>query len=128
MKFREFTLESGTKIFLGKDAKNNDALVKKFKGKRNVILHTSSPGSPFCVLEKLKPTKKEINEAGIICASKSQDWRNNKSNVKVDIFTGKDVRKTIFMKTGSWKLKNKPKILNVRKKDILKWISVGNKD
>ena len=71
MKFREFTLESGNKIFLGKDAKNNDELVRKFKGKENVILHTSKPGSPFCVIEKLKPTKEEVKKAGIVCASKS---------------------------------------------------------
>ena len=121
MKFREFILKSGTKIFLGKDAKNNDKLVKKFRGKGNVIIHTVASGSPFCVIENLNPTKEEIKEAGIICASKSQDWRDNKSNIKIDIFTGKDVKKTIFMKTGSWRLRNKPKALNIDKKDIKSW-------
>ena len=63
MKFREFKLGKG-KIFLGRDAKNNDELVKKFKGKENVILHTVKPGSPFCVIEKLNPNSKEIKEIG----------------------------------------------------------------
>lgn len=120
-KFREFTLSSGNKIFLGKDAKNNDELVKEYKGKGNVILHTVKPGSPFCVIEK-KPVKDEIAEAGIICASYSQDFRDNKKDVEIHIFTGQDVKKTIFMKEGSWKLKNKPKIIKIKKKDIEKWI------
>lgn len=120
--FREFTLKSGTKIFLGRDAKNNDELVKKFKGKENIILHTVKPGSPFCVIESLTPTKEDLIESAIICASYSQDWRDNKSNVEVHQFTGRDVKKTVFMKTGSWKIKSKPKIIKVKKKEIERWI------
>ena len=41
IKFREIELESGEKITLGKDEKNNDELMKKFKGKENTIIHTS---------------------------------------------------------------------------------------
>jgi hypothetical protein len=33
MKPREFTLDSGIKIFLGKDSKSNDELMKKYSGK-----------------------------------------------------------------------------------------------
>ncbi len=121
-KFREFTLKSKTKIFLGKDAKNNDELVKFYKGKENTILHTIKPGSPFCVLENLTPTKKEIQEAAIICASKSQDWRDSKTDIKLHKFTGKDVKKTFFMKTGTWKLKSKPKVIKIKKLDIKKFI------
>jgi predicted ribosome quality control (RQC) complex YloA/Tae2 family protein len=43
MKFREKVLKTGTKIFLGRNAKNNDELVKKYKGKPNVIMHTAAP-------------------------------------------------------------------------------------
>ena len=57
IKFREIILESGTKILLGKDEKSNEELMKKFKGKENLILHTSKPGSPFGVIEKEKPSK-----------------------------------------------------------------------
>jgi predicted ribosome quality control (RQC) complex YloA/Tae2 family protein len=121
MKSRELTLSSGTKIFLGKDAENNDELVKEFKGKENIILHTEKPGSPFCVIEKLNPLEKEIKEAAIICAAKSQDWRDNKSDVFLHQFSGKDVKKTIFSKKGSWKLTNKPKLIKAKKKDIKLW-------
>jgi len=120
MKFREKNLKTGTKIFLGKDAKNNDELVKKYKGKSNIILHTAAPGSPFCVIDSEKPDKKEIYEAAVACASKSQDWRDNKSDVKVHKFIGKDVKKGWFTKTGTWKVK-KLKVIKVKKQDIKKF-------
>jgi predicted ribosome quality control (RQC) complex YloA/Tae2 family protein len=122
MKSREFILSTGTTIFLGKNAENNDELVGNFKGKSNIILHTAKPGSPFCIIEKLKPTKEELKEAGIICASKSQDWRDNKQDVILHIFTGKDVNKEKGMKNGTWSLKKKPKVIKVKKQEIEGWI------
>ena len=120
MKFREFELRTGTKIMLGKNAKNNDDLVKKYKGKSNTILHTAAPGSPFCVIDSEKPLKKEIYEAGVACASKSQDWRDTKSDIKVHVFTGKDVKKGWFTKAGTWKVK-KLKTIKINKLDIKKF-------
>ncbi len=116
-KFRTIKLKSGTEIFLGKDAENNDELVRKFEGKGNVILHTSKPGSPFVVILKNKPDKKEIKEAAIYCAMKSQDWRDNKSDVVVNVFTGKDVAKPSSAKTGTWKVAKSEKI-KVKKRKI----------
>ena len=118
MKYREFNLSTGTKIFLGKDAESNDELVGEFKGKGNVILHTVEPGSPFCVIDKIDPSEKEIKESAIICASKSQDWRDNKSNVDIHQFTGSDVKKPFFAKSGTWKVSGKLKVISVKKVDI----------
>ncbi len=120
--FREYILSSGTKILLGKDAENNDKLVNKFKGGRNLILHTVEPGSPFCVLEKLNPFRHEVLEAGIICAMKSQDWRDNHSNVKLHMFSGNDVKKPFLAKAGTWRITNEPKVINIKKRDIENWI------
>lgn len=120
MKPREIILKTGTKIFLGKNSENNDELVKSFKGKENVIMHTIASGSPFCVIEKLNPTKEEIKEAGTYCAKYSQDWRDNKRDVKIHVFTGKDVKKPFFAKKGTWKIIGKAKTLNVKKQDVLK--------
>lgn len=118
MKFREFISSSGNKIFLGKNAKNNDELIKKFYEKENIILHTVAPGSPFCVIENLNPTKKEIKEAAIACASKSQNWRDNRQDVKVSVFSGKEVKKEKGMKEGTWGVKKKSKMINVKKREI----------
>ena len=119
MEFRKITLKSGTEILLGKSAESNDALMKMFEGAPNVILHTAKPGSGFCVLQSAKPSKKEIKEAAAICASYSQDWRDNKSDVLVDVFTGKDVSKQKGMKVGTWKV-NKSKKIKVKKREIEK--------
>lgn len=120
MKPREFILKSGTKIFLGKNAESNDKLMKEFQRKKNVIIHTVAPGSPFCVINNLNPSSKEIKEAGIICASKSQDWRDNKKDVAIHVFTGKQIKKPFFAKAGTWKIKGKAKVINIKKKEIEK--------
>ena len=118
-KFREIELKSGTKIILGKDEKSNDELMKQYKGKRNTILHTSSPGSPFCVIEKdLNPSKVNLQLSGSACASYSQDWRDNKRDVEIDVFTGKDISKKWWMKSGTWKVKKSKKI-KIKKQDII---------
>jgi len=117
MKFREFITSSGKKVLAGKDAEQNETLMKKFIKKENIILHTAAPGSPFCVIIE-KPSNKDIKETAIFCASKSQDWRDNKKDVKVHLFSGKDIYKKKGMKTGTWGVKGKIKIINVKKKDI----------
>jgi len=119
MNFRKIELKTGTNVILGKDENSNDYLMNDFKEKPNIILHTVAPGSPFGVIDKLKPLKKEIYEAGIIVARYSQDWRDNKKDVKISIFTGKDISKEKGMKPGLWKVK-KSKTITVKKEDIIK--------
>jgi predicted ribosome quality control (RQC) complex YloA/Tae2 family protein len=121
MKFREIILESGTIILLGKDAKSNEELVKQFRGKKNTIMHTIASGSPFCVIKELIiPSRGDINTSGAICAAYSQDWRDNKADVKIHAFTGKDVYKRKGMKLGTFGVK-KFKVIKVKKEDIIKF-------
>ena len=119
MKFREIITSSGTKILVGKNAEQNEELVKKFIGKENIILHTAAPGSPFCVIDNLEPNKKDIKEAAIVCARYSQDWRDNKKNVIIHKFKGKDIYKEKNMKVGTFGVK-KPKKIKVKKMEIEK--------
>ena len=121
MKPREFMLSTVTVIYLGKNSENNDELVDSYQGKSNTILHTAKPGSPFCVISNTNPTKDEIKESAVICAAKSHDWRDNKGDVIVNVFTGKDVYKEKIMKSGTWGLSKKPKLIKVKKQDIEKW-------
>jgi len=120
MKFREIVLSSGTKLLLGKDASSNDELMKKFKGKTNIVLHTESPGSPFCVIQSLNPSKKDIKAAAAVCARYSRDWRDNKGNIKVSVFTGKGISKKKGMKSGTWHV-DKSKIIKIKKRQIKKF-------
>lgn len=119
MEFRKKKLESGTEILLGKDAESNDKLMREFKGKENTIIHTVAPGSPFCVIADLDPSAGDISASGAICASYSQDWRDNKKDVKVNVFTGKDVNKEKGMKVGTWHVA-KSKTINIKKEKIEK--------
>ena len=121
MNFRKIMLKSGANVILGKDEDSNDYLMNDFKGKENIILHTVAPGSPFGVIDKLKPkpTKKEIQEAGIFVARYGQDWRDNKNDVKISVFTGKNISKEKGMKPGLWKV-GRSKTITIKKKDIAK--------
>jgi predicted ribosome quality control (RQC) complex YloA/Tae2 family protein len=118
MNFRKITLKTGTGLILGKDENSNDYLMNDFKGRENIILHTVAPGSPFGVIDKIKPTKREIYEAGIFVARYSHDWRDNMKDVKMSVFTGKDISKEKGMKPGLWNVK-KSKTITAKKKDIL---------
>lgn len=121
MKFREKIISSGIKIILGKDENSNDELMKKYKGKENKILHTVSSGSPFCAIDELNPSKEDIYASGAICASYSQEWKNKKSDIAMNVFTGKDASKGFLMKKGTWKVKN-AEIIKIKKGDIQKYI------
>lgn len=122
MKFREFVTSSGKKVLGGKSAEQNEELVKQFIGEKNFILHTKEAGSPFCVVDDLKPTKKDLKETAIFCASRSKDWRDNQGDVVVHIFSGKDVYKEKKMKTGMFGVKKVKNIL-VKRVEIEKIIS-----
>ncbi len=117
MGFREFTTSSGKKILAGKSAEQNEELVKTFLGKENIIFHTEKPGSPFCIITDLKFSKKDIQETAIFCASKSQDWRDNKQDVNVHSFYGYDVYKWKRMPVGTFGVK-KFENVKVKKRQI----------
>ncbi len=125
MNFREFTTRSGKKVICGKNAEQNEELVKKYIGKDNLIFHSAKPGSPFCVIEKIKHSKKDEKETAIFCASKSQDWRDNKNDVEINIFRGEDVYKRKGMKTGMFGVK-KFRTYMAKKKEIERLISDKN--
>lgn len=123
LKFREFTTSLGTEVLAGKNAEQNELLMKSFVGKENLIFHTAKVGSPFCVILDIVSVKKtDIIEVAIFCASKSKDWRDNKNNVLVHFFKGKDVYKDKKMKTGTFGVR-KFKELRVKKSEIENFIS-----
>jgi predicted ribosome quality control (RQC) complex YloA/Tae2 family protein len=119
MNFREFTTKTGKKIFLGKSAEQNEVLMKDYISKDNIILHTEKPGSPFAVILGLNPSKEDIKETATFCALKSKDWRDNKKDVIVNVFSGKDVYKNKSMPEGTFGVKKSQK-LKIKKEDILK--------
>lgn len=118
-KFRTYITKSGVFVWSGKDKKNNEELVNKFKGKKNIMMHTEARGSPFCVIDSLKPSKKDIKESATLCAKYSQDWKKNKSDVVVHVFNGVKVYKRKEMPLGTFGVK-RPKKMKVKKEEIMK--------
>ena len=119
-KFRNFRTTSGKLVLVGKDAKNNEELIAQIQSEEDVF-HTAKPGSPFVNIKDKNPSKEDIKESAIFCAVKSQDWRDNKSDVQVNYFKGKDILKKKEMKLGTFGVKNKKDIL-IKKQEIEKFL------
>jgi len=118
MKFREYTTSSGKLVLAGKSAENNEELVEQV-GQNEYVLHTAMPGSPFVDIKAPmdEVSKIDLKEAAIFCARYSQDWRDRKADVAVDVFIGKDISKEKGMKTGCFGVKKSQSIV-AKKIDI----------
>jgi len=119
--FREYVTVSGLRVLGGKSSESNDELVER-AGSKDVMLHTSVPGSPFVNVGE-NPSKQDLNEAAVFCAKYSQDWRDGKKDVVVNMFKRSDMNKDIKMKSGTWSVKKQEKI-KVKAVDILKFEKV----
>jgi predicted ribosome quality control (RQC) complex YloA/Tae2 family protein len=114
-KFREGVTPRGILILAGKNSKNNEELVAQVE-KEEFVFHTALPGSPFVNL-KGETKKEDLKYAAIFCARYSKDWRDNKKDVLIHVFKGKDIYKGKTMKEGTFGIKKFSKIL-VKKKEI----------
>jgi len=120
VRFRKFITGSGTRILAGKNAENNEELIKQVKSSEEVF-HTATPGSPFVNIKE-KPKKGDIGTAAVFCALHSREWKKNKkNNIKIHRFKGKDIYKNKGMRIGTFGVK-KFKVINVRKEDIEKFL------
>ena len=117
-KFRKMTTSSGKLVLAGKDAKSNEKLIAQVEPNEDVF-HTSKPGSAFVNIKR-RSNAKDRKEVAIFCAKYSQDWRNNKKDVLVHQFKGKDIYKNKLMKLGTFGVRKK-KVIKVKKGDIEKW-------
>ena len=118
---RKLVLSSGRIALAGKSAETNEKLIEQ-TGKDEIVLHTKAPGSPFVNIKTTskKTSKSDIKEAAVFCARHSHDWRDNKQDVIVHYFLGKDVFKDKKMKLGTFGVK-KFKTIKVKKEEIEKF-------
>ena len=118
LKYRLFYTSSGKLVLAGKNAQQNEEIVKNARS-QDIILHTKSPGSPFCVLSgKVKP--QDIKEAAVFCACFSQGWKKKKKVMEVHIFRGSQVIKEPAQKIGSFCVLSKIQGMKVKLKLGLK--------
>lgn len=98
-KYRWFLTSSGKLVVGGKSALQNEELMRHIDN-NDVIMHTASPGSPFCIIQN--PNAKDMEEAAIFTACFSHDWKNKKQKSEIHIFGGEQVIKRTRMKTGTF--------------------------
>lgn len=110
-KYRWFCTSSGKLVIGGKNADQNDMVLKtiKLSKKEFIIMHTSEPGSPFSIiLEDVdKLTKSDLDETAIFTGCFSRAWRTGKKQAKVDIFLASKLYKSKLMKEGTWGVNEK---------------------
>lgn len=110
-KYRWFYTSSGKLVVGGKSSTQNDELLIKLKrSKKNyLVMHTSTPGSPFSViLADIKEiTEKDKEEVAIFTGCFSRNWREQKKKAQVDSFYIADLYKLKSMNPGTWGVKNK---------------------
>ena len=132
--FRYFFTSSGLLVLCGKNAEQNEELIKKYTNKDDYVLHTKSPGSPFCVI-KGKPKAKDLREAANFCACFSKAWKEGKKKIEVDVFIGKDMYKEREMPEGTFGVKKilkkilvKPKLFVNVDKGLIEILPYKKKD
>jgi len=115
--YRWFYTSSNKKVIAGKSSEQNDALIKKFKeiGEEYLVMHTSSPGSPFAIIQApIKDIlKSDLEETAIFTGCFSRAWRERKKKTIVEVFHLSQLYKNERMKTGTWGIKGKVERVSV---------------
>ncbi|MBI3334711.1 DUF814 domain-containing protein [Candidatus Pacearchaeota archaeon] len=105
-KYRWFFTASGKMVIGGKNALQNDQLLSSIKhaGYERLIMHTSEPGSPFCVISADLATlsQQDIRECAIFTGCFSKAWKSNSPSTVVDIFHSSQLHKNKGMNAGTW--------------------------
>lgn len=97
--YRWFFTSSNKVVIGGKSAEQNEKIMRRAQPD-DIIMHTSTPGSPFCIIKK--PNKKDMGEVAIFTACFSQEWKKRKKKAEVHIFKGEQVIKKNTMKQGTF--------------------------
>lgn len=111
--FRWFFTSNDVLVIGGKSDEQNEIVIKEFLKPNYTVLHTKLPGSPFVIIQRDKPTKKDIEEAAIFCACFSQQWKKGEKIIEVDVFRGEQVYKSKDMKIGTFGVKGERKTIKV---------------
>ena len=114
-KFRWFFTSSGLLVIGGKSAESNEELIKLAE-KDSVIMHTESPGSPFCLITDENPSDKDLKETAIFCACLSKAWKAKKKYAEVHMFSGSQVYKSKGMNLGTFGVEGKTRSFKVELK------------
>ena len=116
-KYRWFYTSKGKLVVGGKNAEQNDELLKKIISAKKdyYVMHTSSPGSPFSIIveDASKVTGRDIEESAIFTGCFSRAWRECKRKTRVDVFKIDQLSKGKETKSGTWQVRGLTKDLTI---------------
>jgi len=98
-KYKWFFTSSGKLVIGGKSSSQNEEIMRNVDSE-DVVMHTSTPGSPFCVIKN--PNVKDLEEMAIFTACFSHEWKKLKKKSEVHIFKGEQITKKKGMKEGTF--------------------------
>lgn len=101
--------KQGTLFLAGRTDATNEILMSQIRPKE-LIFHTEMAGSPFVNI-KGDPKEGDVEEAAIMCARYSRDYKKHGGSTKVHYFLGKDTHKSKSMKTGTFGVRSVKNIL-----------------
>jgi len=95
-KYRWSMTRNGFLVVAGRDASQNEVLVKKYLGREDIFLHADIHGAPATILFKQgrEPSVVDIEDAAYIAASYSKAWKAGFSYIDVFWVKGFQVSKS----------------------------------
>ncbi len=95
-KYRWSITRNNLLVIAGKDASQNEAIVKKHMEKRDIFLHADIHGAPTTILKTggQDPTEEDLFDAALIAASYSRAWKEGLKTIDVFWVFPEQVSKT----------------------------------
>ena len=131
MKYRFTFTENGFLVIGGKDANQNERIIRHYKKDGDLVFHTELPGSPFALLMLNNPNAESVEEviknfnlsendlkqAAGLAAVYSKAWKEGFGEVEVFYVLGKQVSKKApsgeYLKHGSFMIYGKKNYIRV---------------
>ena len=119
-KYKWFFTKSGKLVVGGKSAESNDALLSELKKIRKelIVMHTKSPGSPFCAI--IAPVnavnESDFMECAVFTGCFSRAWKEGKKTTSVHSFKLSQLTKNDNMKEGTWSVSGRVKDFTIELK------------
>ncbi len=112
--FRWFFTSDDKLVVGGKSDEQNELVIRNFLKPEYIVVHTSEPGSPFMIIQSNNPSRRDIEESAVFCASFSKQWKLGTKSVDVDVFKGSQIYKLKLMKKGTFGVKGEKKTIKVK--------------
>jgi len=115
-RYRWFITSENLLVIGGKDARTNEAIIKKHLDKNDIIFHSDVYGSPFVILKEGSAASKiSLQETAVFTASYSRAWREGFSSIDVYWIRYHQLSKTApsgeYLKTGAFMIYGKKNFL-----------------